>query len=87
MKRTLVDAHGDGKAPIGRLVECDDIVQFWRETTPLVASSQSRGVPFVRRIVCVRHETDVSEARKTDDVILPRVPRLADIKLSTHDDA
>ena len=86
-EHTLVDAYSDGKEMIGSFIERDDISELWREPGRRIGGNPTRAVlaSVVRRVI--RYHPNVSQVRKTDGVIFPRIPRTADIKLSIQHDA
>ena len=80
---TLVDAHADGELKVERFVERHDVSDFRRKSGRVGGASPVRTVS-IRLHVSIRYHADVSQVRKTDDVIFPRIPRLANVELSTH---
>jgi len=78
--RTVTDAYGDGKQTSESIVEDDDVLQLWRETGRACRSSPARTVS-ASDVNRVRHHANVAQIRETDDVVFPRIPYFADVKL------
>jgi len=79
--RTRVDTNSDRKPARRSFRERDNIVQLRWKSEPLLLGRPARTVRASDVRCAVRYQANVRQVREADDVIFPRIPLVADVKL------